>query len=112
MDQHPRHVEDDILLYFYHEIEETTARLYCDILEEYHYFGHASIIPPFSTDQNFKPGIVYMFWNEALTHRNPDIWFAIGDYKTENYFLTKLLQELKLAMTDVCRKAFELETEV
>ena len=104
-----RHVEDDIQLYFSHQIEDTTARLYRDILDEYHHFGHASIIPPLSTNPNFKPDIVHVSWDEALTRQNPDICFAIGDYKTENYFLTKGLQELKLAITDFVEKRLNLK---
>ena len=104
-----RHVEDDIQLYFSHQIEDTTTRLYRDILDEYHHFGHASIIPPLSTNPNFKPDIVHVSWDEALTRQNPDICFAIGDYKTENYFLTKGLQELKLAITDFVEKRLNLK---
>ena len=50
-----------------------------------------------------------MSWDEALTRQNPDICFAIGDYKTENYFLTKGLQELKLAITDFVEKRLNLK---
>ncbi|CUM49787.1 unnamed protein product [Debaryomyces tyrocola] len=103
------HVEDDIQLYFYHQIEDTTARLYRDILDQYHYFGHASIVPPLSINPKFKPDIVHVSWDEALTRQNPDICFAIGDYKTENYFLTKGLHELKLAITDFGGKRLNLK---
>ncbi|MDN5664434.1 MAG: DUF3698 domain-containing protein, partial [Staphylococcus equorum] len=104
-----RHVEDDIQIYFNEEIASSIKRFYRDILDEFHYFGHASIIPPLSTNPNFKPDIVHVSWNEALTRQNPDICFAIGDYKTENYFLTKGLQELKLAITDFVEKRLNLK---
>lgn len=104
------HVEDDIQLYFSHQIEDSTARLYRDILDEYHYFGHASTITtPLSRNQNFKPDVVHVSWDEASTRRNPDICFAIGDYKTENYFLTQGLQELKLAIMDFVEKRLNLK---
>ena len=104
-----RHVEDDIQIYFNEEIASSIKRFYRDILDEFHYFGHASIIPPLSTNPNFKPDMVHVSWNEALTRQNPDICFAIGDYKTENYFLTKGLQELKLAITDFVEKRLNLK---
>ena len=104
-----RHVEDDIQIYFDEEIARPIKRFYRDILDEYHHFGHASIIPPFSTNPNFKPDIVHVSWDEASTRQNPDICFAIGDYKTENYFLTKGLQELKLAITGFVEKRLNLK---
>ena len=47
-----RHAVDDIQMYFSHQVEDTTARLYRDILDEWQHFCHTSIILPFS---NFKP---------------------------------------------------------
>ena len=105
-----RHVEDDIQIYFNEEIANSIKRFYRDILDEYHHFGYASsITPPLSINPNFKPDIVHVSWDEALTRQNPDICFAIGDYKTENYFLTKGLQELKLAITDFVEKRLNLK---
>ncbi|CAG89961.2 DEHA2F27368p [Debaryomyces hansenii CBS767] len=104
-----RHVEDDIQIYFDEEIASSIKRFYRDILDEYHHFGHASIIPPLSTNPNFKPDIVHVSWDETLARQNPDICFAIGDYKTENYFLTKGLQELKLAITGFVEKRLGLK---
>ena len=94
------HVEDDIQIYS-NEIVNSITRFYRDILDEYHYFGYASsITSPLSISPKFKPDIVHVSWDEVSTRRNPDICFAIGDYKTENYFLTQGLQELKLAITE------------
>ena len=103
------HVEDDIQIYFDEEIARSMKRFYRDILDDYHHFGHASIIPPLLTNPNFKPDIVHVSYDKASTRRNPDICFAIGDYKTENYFLTQGLQELKLAITDFVEKRLNLK---
>ena len=55
------HVEDDIQIYFSEEIARSIKRFYCDVLDEYHYFGYASnITPPLSINPNFKPDVVHV----------------------------------------------------
>ncbi|CUM48175.1 unnamed protein product [Debaryomyces fabryi] len=104
-----RYVEDDIQIYS-NEIACSINRFYLDILDEFHYFGYASsITPPLSKNPSFKPDIAHVYWGEASTRQNPDICVAIGDYKTETYFLTKGLQELKLAITEFVEKRSNLK---
>lgn len=81
---------------FISQMEDTIARFYRDIFDECHYFGQpSSITPVLSTNLSIKPNVVHLSLGEASTRRTPDICFAIEDYKTENYYLTQGLQELK-----------------
>ncbi|CUM56002.1 unnamed protein product [Debaryomyces tyrocola] len=85
-------------------------RFYRDILDESHYFGYASsITPSLSINPSFKPDVVHVSWDEASTRRNPDICFAIGGYKTENYSLVTGFEDLKLAITDFVEKRLDLK---
>ena len=84
------HVEGDIQDYFDRQISYTIEILYQEICGISHKFGRSSSIlrPPLNRSSIIKPDIVHIYTAEsALNFHSPDVCFAIGDYKKENYYL-------------------------
>ncbi|KRZ99907.1 uncharacterized protein AC631_04315, partial [Debaryomyces fabryi] len=123
----PSNNEECIQKYFNGRILTPIENVYKYTYGQHHVFGGPLIIKPSFTDVNnlhFKPDIIHFLTNKlASLHEFPNIYFGLGDYKIESYYLSQGFEELKgaislfkkrLSSTRLLRKAplvFENEAE-
>ena len=102
-------VEGDIQDYFDRQISYTIETLYQSICGISHKFGRSSSIlrPPLNRSSIIKPDIVHLSTPEStLNFQSPDVCFAIGDYKKENYYLSLGFEQMKKAIADYKQNLF------
>ena len=84
--------------------------LYRDICGPHHRFGIASYLRPLlNTDIFIEPDIIHFAEYGSENGQFPEICFGLGDYKTENYYLSQGFGELKVAIEDFRRRDQQTE---
>ncbi|CUM55537.1 unnamed protein product [Debaryomyces tyrocola] len=90
----PQRVENHIQDYFSETIRGPIKDLYRDICGVHHYFGSASYLRPHLNTDIF----IHFAEYESEDGRFPELCFGLGDYKTENYYLSQGFEEFKVAI--------------
>ncbi|KRZ98280.1 uncharacterized protein AC631_05960, partial [Debaryomyces fabryi] len=94
--------EEFVQRYFNGRVLTPIENLYKYTCGQHHVFGGPLIIkPPFTDAKNlrYKPDIIHFLTNKlASLHEFPNIYFGLGDYKTESYYLSQGFEELKGAI--------------
>ena len=98
----PSIAEDGVQRNFDENIVREIKRLYQEICGGYHDCGRPPISrPPLSRRTIIRLDIVHLAIDKsAPSLLCPEICFAVGDYKRENYYLTQDLHELNMAIVD------------
>ena len=97
----PQCVENHIQDYFSETIRGPIKDLNRDICGVHHYFGSASYLRPrLNTDIFIEPGMIHFAEYESGDGHFPEICFGLGDYKTENYYLSQGFEEFKEEIKD------------
>lgn len=92
----PQRVENHIQKYFSHTICGPIERLYQDICGKRHCSDSGSYLrPPLNKDIVIEPDIIHFAEYESGDGHFPEICFGLGDYKTENYYLSQGFEEFK-----------------
>lgn len=94
--------EEFVQRYFNGRVLTPIENVYKYTCGQHHVFGGPLIIKPSFTDAKnlrFKPDIIHFLTNKlASLHEFPNIYFGLGDYKTESYYLSQGFEELKGAI--------------
>lgn len=90
----------EIKQYFHGNIAGTIDRLYYAIFGDCHHFGSSPVIKTILNEkQRLRTDAMHYKMNYSTY--NPEICFALGTYKSENYYLYRGFKELKSAMENV-----------
>lgn len=86
--------------YFRQDICGSIECIYHSIYDSYHIFGYPPIVrAPLNQNQKLRPDIMHYKRNNSEPYADsPALCFGIGDYKTENYYLSQGFEELKVAI--------------
>lgn len=96
----PQHVENHIQEYC-NTISWPIQDLYRNICGPHHRFGIASYLRPrLNTDIFIEPDIIHFAEYGLTDGLFPEICFGLGDYNTENYYLSQGFEEFKVAIED------------